>query len=333
VTLRKVAGLLAAFGLTVGLIGGGVGAQFYDHVTAQENINVGTFQCLITGATAGAVIAGDQKSVTYTAPAIMSSTPGSAPFYFTVKDTGSMPQSLTVSAAWAGSLSGHFSSILATPTAATIVAAGGTQTYNAGIQWSALDSGDLTTSGSITYTVNCNEAPYGAANYAAATCSAGTPIINVTETVLNDEDSGVSGNYWAIDSPYTRQITVWNTGANNYCATVSYSGQFTTRAGASPAGSPGTVTGGIQGTWSGGYRATFTGTLLVTPLWPTSGSVGTVDYNCNGLGTCTNLVSYLNQYFSSNAGFDQTWWGWQYNTDSHGIWVNSIDGNSGDITG
>ena len=51
-TLRKIAGLLAAFGLTLGLIGGGVGAVFQDQVTATQNINVGTFECKITDADA-----------------------------------------------------------------------------------------------------------------------------------------------------------------------------------------------------------------------------------------------------------------------------------------
>ena len=49
-SLRKIAALLAAAGLAVGLIGGGVGAQFTGQVSAQENLNVGTFGCLITDA-------------------------------------------------------------------------------------------------------------------------------------------------------------------------------------------------------------------------------------------------------------------------------------------
>ena len=77
-TLRKIAGLLAAFGLTVGLIGGGVGAVFQDQVTATEDISVGKVACEITSASpAGSnmVIAPDRKSLTYTPDMITSSAP------------------------------------------------------------------------------------------------------------------------------------------------------------------------------------------------------------------------------------------------------------------
>ena len=92
-SLRKIAGLLAAVGLAVGLIGSGVGAVFVDQVTATQNIDVGTFGCKIVSATTARRrrIAGDGKSVTYTSPTITSSAPGNAPFSFTVKNTGSIP--------------------------------------------------------------------------------------------------------------------------------------------------------------------------------------------------------------------------------------------------
>jgi len=159
-SLRKIAGLLAAGGLTVGLIGGGVGAQFYDSVTATENIDVGTFACKIISATPGAAsdgIAAGGKSLTFTAPTIQSSAPGSAPFSFTVENTGSITQSLTVSSSWTGNLPSNFSSILATPTTPATLVAAGTKTYSAGIQWTALDNFALGKAGSITYTVNCGE--------------------------------------------------------------------------------------------------------------------------------------------------------------------------------
>ncbi len=55
-SIRKVVGLLAGFALAVGLIGAGVGASFTSSVTAQENIKVGTFQCMIVDAIPGATI-------------------------------------------------------------------------------------------------------------------------------------------------------------------------------------------------------------------------------------------------------------------------------------
>jgi predicted ribosomally synthesized peptide with SipW-like signal peptide len=66
-SLRKIAVLLAAGGLAVGLIGGGVGAQFTDQVQAIQNINVGTFSCIISDG-GGGTISADQKSVVYNPP-------------------------------------------------------------------------------------------------------------------------------------------------------------------------------------------------------------------------------------------------------------------------
>ena len=82
--LRKTAGLLAAAGLSAGLIGGGVGAAFQDQVTAQQNINVGDFECQIVEPSDGTV-SGDGKSVTYDAPTVLSGAAGSSPFSFKVR--------------------------------------------------------------------------------------------------------------------------------------------------------------------------------------------------------------------------------------------------------
>ena len=93
------------------------------------------------------------------------------------------------------------------------------------------------------------------------------------------------------------------------------------------------MSAGVQGAYSGGYLATFTGTLNPSPTWPTLGSVGTVNYACDGVGNCPGYVSYLATYFTSYGSFVQPWWGWQYSTASHGTWINASAGNSGDITG
>ena len=154
-SLRKVAGLLGAFGLIAGLIGGGVGAAFTDSVKAVQNINVGTFQCQISNATAG-TIAADKKSVLYTAPTIVSSDAASAPFSFTVQNTGSIAAVLTVSTAWTGNLTTHFSDMMVNP-GPQAVAPAGSFAYSAGVQWTSLDNTDRGTAGAITYTINCNE--------------------------------------------------------------------------------------------------------------------------------------------------------------------------------
>ncbi len=156
-SIRKIAGLLAGLGLMAGLIGAGVGAQFTASVTANQKINVGTFSCQIVAATpvgGSTVIAADGSSVTYTTPTIMSSVPSSAPFSFTVKNTGSIPQALTVAspspvtAPW---------SIINAPFAPVPLAAGAQTTINTGVAWTELDNSDLNASGTFTWTVTCNE--------------------------------------------------------------------------------------------------------------------------------------------------------------------------------
>lgn len=184
--LRKTAGLLAAFGLMVGLIGSGVGAVFTDQVTADEHISIGTFECLIVEPSDG-TIAGDAKSVSYTAPTIMSSAPGSAPFQFTVEATGSIPVVLQVSVT---PVNAPFS-IIGEPFADQSVTYPGTHTYNTGIQWAELSSVNEGTSGTVTWTINCVEAPatqtvtsalmqYGPNGWAGWSCPAGTDIISAS---------------------------------------------------------------------------------------------------------------------------------------------------------
>jgi predicted ribosomally synthesized peptide with SipW-like signal peptide len=152
-SLRKVAGLLGAFVLSIGLVGGGVSAAFTDQVTAVQNVSIGTFSCQITNTTAG-TIAPDGKSLDYVVPSEIQAYPGSAPFSFTVANTGTIPVSMTVSS-WG--LQAPFTSILATPGAPVTVAAGATQVYDAGIAWVELGMADLGKSASIHYVVTCGE--------------------------------------------------------------------------------------------------------------------------------------------------------------------------------
>ena len=154
-SLRKVAGLLGAFTLSIGLVGGGVTAAFTDQVTATQNVGVGTFGCLITNTTAG-TIAPDGKSLDYVVPGqIQAYTPSSAPFSFTVTNTGTIPTVLTVNS-WG--LVAPFSSILATPSAPVTVAGGASTVFAVGIQWAELGMFDLGKSISVHYVVSCKEA-------------------------------------------------------------------------------------------------------------------------------------------------------------------------------
>ena len=193
-SLKKVVGLLAGFALAVGLIGAGVGAVFTDSVTAKENINVGTFSCGITtattGATYGAIDAlGYAHSVSYTAPTIMSSAAGSAPFFFTVKNTGSIADVLTVatspvSAPW---------SIIGSPFAAVPLAAGASTTYNTGVAWTELSNANIGQSGTITWTVNCGEnTPTAIFDNHPATLPSNLPSFGVEAYYYDEWGAGVT---------------------------------------------------------------------------------------------------------------------------------------------
>jgi hypothetical protein len=161
-------------------------------------------------------------------------------------------------------------------------------------------------------------------------CTAkGSPIINVTQKIINDADSGQGGNYWAFDD-LNRGIKVYDNGDGTFCAEVTYQGKFDSQAGQVSPGATGILSGKEDGTFNGGYRATITGTLLAAPAWKTNGSVGTTDYQCDILGNCPGAVSWLDQYFTAGYGFAYDFWGWTYNY-KNSVWVNAASGNSGDI--
>ena len=157
-SLRKIAGLAAAFSLAIGMIGSGVSAAFTDQVTAVQNVNVGTFACSISSDN-GTV---DGKTLTYNAPAITSSAAGSSPFSFTVTNTGAITAVLQFSQT---ALAAPFSSILAAPVAPVTLVGGASTTYNAGIWWPELTMADLGKHPSITYTVSCSEARFATVSF------------------------------------------------------------------------------------------------------------------------------------------------------------------------
>jgi hypothetical protein len=157
-------------------------------------------------------------------------------------------------------------------------------------------------------------------------------VLNVVFQVTNDADSGVAGNYWALDS-YTKHVQVWDMGGGGFCAQVKYNGSFVTVAGISP-GNTGLVTAGITGTMEGGYNATFTGSF--TPgTKRTKGNIGSKDNACTitgGVPSCGDIYSWASEYFPNMDNFNQNYWGWTYDAGDNGTWVNASAGNSGDIT-
>jgi len=163
-------------------------------------------------------------------------------------------------------------------------------------------------------------------NDQACGANLGKPLIDVTEKVINDPDSGLAG-IWAYDA-YTRHIKVWSTPAGTsgtYCAIVTYDGTAFAIEGAVGPGGSGIIGHDVKAKMKGGYRATIIGTLLTPPLWPIHGSVGpVVDYAC-----C--YVDWTTMYFSGTPSFTFDWWGWFYDAGKHGTWLNSIGLTTGNI--
>lgn len=159
----------------------------------------------------------------------------------------------------------------------------------------------------------------------------GAPLVNVTQHVSGDVDSGFHG-YWASDT-YTRRIQLWESSPGEYCAVVRYSGTFDAEAGVE---SPGQVAASLldgdeDGSFQGGYRATVTGDLLVDPTWAEHGTVGHFDYGCDFSGDCPGAVDWVAQYFGTDYDFQFEFWGWIYRAGRHGTWVNASTGSSGNI--
>jgi hypothetical protein len=172
--------------------------------------------------------------------------------------------------------------------------------------------------------------PWGAQIRPSQCDASGAPVISVVNKVENSVDSGEGGNNWAFDD-YTRQIQVWPQGPGTFCVLVSFEGSFDAVAGQQSPGNSGPLDGDEDGRFHGGYWATVSGTLLDDSSWPTRGFAGTHDFGCGIDGSCSGYVSWLDQYFAAGYGFTYEWWGWIYRAGKHGVWINSSDGNSGDI--
>lgn len=160
----------------------------------------------------------------------------------------------------------------------------------------------------------------------------GRAVINATQAVVNDIDSGFNG-FWAYDD-YRRLIQVWAVDDRTFEAVVMYNGQFDGVAGQNSPGQDGgdELSGDEDGTLHGGYAATVEGELLDEPAWPRRGFVGTTDYEGDVIeGTRPGAIRWQNQYFE-DPEFAFEWWGWIYRGGRCGTWVNAKDGSCGDIS-
>ena len=155
-------------------------------------------------------------------------------------------------------------------------------------------------------------------------------IIDVTENILNENDTGLRGNTWAFDN-LTRNIHVWQEQTGTFCAVLIYHGVFSTVAGPSPSGLS-TINGTYHGIFKGGERTTiFSGTL--NPHVLMSGSMGTFDFKCNTDSKCPSSNAWQGLFFTNLSGLDISWYGFKYSDKTQGTWINSSLNSTGDITG
>jgi hypothetical protein len=166
--------------------------------------------------------------------------------------------------------------------------------------------------------------------------------INVTRKVDGDvalrNAVDATLGVWA-SREFNQHIQVWHIGVpgegggERFCALVRYQGSFTTIDGQSPAGDnpPGgahDIAAGIDGSFEGGYRLVFNADERNSPSQKTKGHIGAFEGQIG-------LYDWLDFYFTNfiiNQATDLEWWGWVYHGGHNGAWVNSIDGDQGDIT-
>jgi hypothetical protein len=73
---------------------------------------------------------------------------------------------------------------------------------------------------------------------------------------------------------------------------------------------------------------------IFSPTVPTTGHIGDVDAGCNQQGECTSTAYRVtSRYFARVNSIQFGWFSVKYDGGSHGTFVQSTDGNVGDITG
>ena len=157
-----------------------------------------------------------------------------------------------------------------------------------------------------------------------------TLVVDATQGIANVDDIGVAGNVWALDTVLER-IRIWQVGTNSFCVRRDDVGSFTSFAGLSPAGT-GTVSGGVTGSLVGTSYLSISG--IFSPSVPTTGHIGDIDAGCDQQGQCTSTAYRVtNRYFARVNTVKFGWFSATYGGGSHGTFIQSTDGNVGDITG
>ncbi len=153
--MRKIATLLVALGLTLGLLGAGISATFTDNASATMTVQVGTFDISLASSqgTVDCPAGLGVCTVTYTAPDIMSSTAANAPLTFTVTSNGTIPAKIHVTATTPAA---PFTDMLG-PVADFTLGQNESHVFNGGIAWPELFNAQLGMSTSVTYTVAASD--------------------------------------------------------------------------------------------------------------------------------------------------------------------------------
>jgi hypothetical protein len=168
-------------------------------------------------------------------------------------------------------------------------------------------------------------------------CGAGKLVLSVSYHVLNDVDTGVSGNNWAFDS-YHRVVRVWRKAPGRFCSTSTYDGIFATIEGASPGGKS-QVPAGIRGSFTGRSMTTFRGTFAPAGA-PVRGYLGVKDFSCTSAdrkGECSGTWDWLRAYFNRISQFKYVSYSFAYRATDNGTgtWSDKLAGGkvrfSGDI--
>ncbi len=325
-SLRKVAALLAAFGLAVGLIQAGVGANFTDQVQAIQNITVGSFGCAVDASGAGVSLGnyqnGHPHSVTYTVPTtINSSAPSSAPFSFSVLNYGSIDAVLSITAS---GLTTPFS-IIGSPFSSVPLAAGASAPISTGIQWTALNNSNLGQTVTATWTVECADAGTGAVVFdntpGALVTTQNLPSIGAEAYSFNEFGAGVT---FAGAQRHLQSVTV------TMSSWACQHGSWTDGTCASTPGAtfPATITFNIYDVGAnnavGAKIATLTDTFQIPyrPAWDAAHCPANGNYHPWYDGTsCFNGKAWDITFDFSSLGVTlpgQAIFGVAYNTDHHG---------------
>jgi hypothetical protein len=264
VTSLVAAGGAAALGVGLLAFAPGVGASFSSSATADASINVGTLACQLSSGASGVTISDDQRSATIDLGTITSSAAGQRTVPLKVKNTGSVPLATTWSMSTSGTIFGggsHAMHAYWPPFNATLPS-GQSQTEQVGFRWSELQNEDMGRSGTVTYTINCNEVPgFGSAwLYSMGTGSSAVwDGSKVTLTVPDAPDDAGAG------------ITLYNVAAGS-ALPDSAPGFTTDNFGA---GTPRLSISFSDGTYVVGYPAA-SGAITT---WQVPGVTGDTDYS------------------------------------------------------